>query len=166
MSPWASASQTTLRGEQHGPERRHEREALRHEVARLIVWHAVVTRPVVPSAVSYEDVREGNDPYRAFGHGTHSHPTGTTTVRGRCICQHQAEKGLAGWYGAHRCTLDTRRYNQQAKEAERLEPKRALERVQGLRHTLSWTVNAPGGQSAPHPFLSTVWNVGSPSRPF
>ena len=31
--------------------------ALRHEVARLMVWHAVVTRPVVPSAVSYEDVR-------------------------------------------------------------------------------------------------------------
>jgi hypothetical protein len=27
-----------------------------HEVARLIVWH-VVTRPVVPSAVSYADVR-------------------------------------------------------------------------------------------------------------
>jgi hypothetical protein len=51
--------------------------ALRHEVARLMVWHAVVTRPAVPSAVSYEDVREGNDPYRAFGHGTHSHPTGT-----------------------------------------------------------------------------------------
>jgi hypothetical protein len=50
--------------------------SLRHEVARLIVWH-VVTRPVVPSAVSYEDGREGNDPSRAFGHGTHSHSTGT-----------------------------------------------------------------------------------------
>jgi hypothetical protein len=75
--------------------------ALRHEVARLIVWHVVATRPVVPSAVSYEDVREGNDPYRAFGHGTHSHPTGTRTVRGRCICQHQAETGLDGWYGEH-----------------------------------------------------------------
>ena len=60
--------------------------ALRHEVAKLIVWHVVVTRPVVPSAVSYEDVRAGNDPYRAFGHGTHSHSTGTRTVRGRCIC--------------------------------------------------------------------------------
>ena len=36
-----------------------------------------VTRPVVPSAVSYEDVREGNDPYRALGHGTHSLLTGT-----------------------------------------------------------------------------------------
>src|SRR6266571_4708520 len=75
--------------------------SLRHEVARLIVWHVVSTRPVVPSAVSYADVREGNDPYRACGHGTHSHPTGTRTVRGRCICQHQAEKGLDGWYGEH-----------------------------------------------------------------
>jgi hypothetical protein len=46
--------------------------SLRHEVARLIVWH-VVTRPVVPLAVSYADVREGNDLYRACGHGTHSH---------------------------------------------------------------------------------------------
>src|SRR5215211_7452905 len=74
--------------------------SLRHEVARLIVWH-VVTRPVVPSAVSYADVREGNDSYRACGHGTHSHPTGTGTVRGRCICQHQAEMGLDAWYGEH-----------------------------------------------------------------
>ncbi len=57
--------------------------------------------PVVPSTVSYADVREGNDPYRACGHGTHSHPTGTRTVRGRCICQHQAETGLDGWYGEH-----------------------------------------------------------------
>src|SRR5437867_572730 len=75
--------------------------SLRHEVARLIVWHAVSTRPVVPSTVSYEDVREGNDPYRALGHGTHSHLTGTKTVRQRCICQHQAETGLDGWYGEH-----------------------------------------------------------------
>ena len=74
--------------------------SLRHEVARLIVWH-VVTRPVVPSAVSYADVREGNDSYSACGHGTHSHPTGTGTARGRCICQHQAEMGLEGWYGEH-----------------------------------------------------------------
>jgi hypothetical protein len=51
--------------------------SLRHEVARLIVWHAVSIRPVVPSTVSYEEVREGNDPYRALGHGTHSFPTGT-----------------------------------------------------------------------------------------
>jgi hypothetical protein len=62
-----------------GPDPMHDlfAMALRHEVARLIVWHVVATRPVVPSAVSYEDVREGNDPYRAFGHGTHSHLTGT-----------------------------------------------------------------------------------------
>src|SRR5262245_5987808 len=55
--------------------------ALRHEVARLIVWHAVSTRPVVPSTVSYEEVREGHDPYRALGHGTHSFPTGTILAR-------------------------------------------------------------------------------------
>ena len=87
--------------------------ALRHEVAKLIVWHVVSTRPVVPSTVihdpglstahenrgaifsrvSYEDVREGNAPYRALGHGTHSHLTGTQTVRQRCLCQHQAEMG-------------------------------------------------------------------------
>src|SRR5262249_2169740 len=28
--------------------------SLRHEVARLIVWHAVSTRPVVPSTVTHE----------------------------------------------------------------------------------------------------------------
>jgi hypothetical protein len=50
--------------------------SLRHEVARLIVWHVVI-RPVVPSAVSYADVREGNDSYSACGRGPHSHPTGT-----------------------------------------------------------------------------------------
>ncbi len=75
---------------------------LRPEVARVIVWHAGVTRPAVPSAVSYADVREGNAPYSACGHGTHRHPTGTRTVRERCLCEHQAERGLAGWYGAHR----------------------------------------------------------------
>src|SRR5713101_4083592 len=84
--------------------------SLRHEVARLIVWHAVVTRPVVPSAVSYEDVRKGHDPYSACGHGTYSHPTGTRTVRGRCLCQHQAERGLDWRYGEPRCTLDKRRH--------------------------------------------------------
>jgi hypothetical protein len=50
--------------------------SLRHEVARLIVWRGVRTRPAVPSAVSYEDVRGGNEPYRALGHGTHSLWTG------------------------------------------------------------------------------------------
>ena len=32
--------------------------------------------------------------------------TGTCTVRGRCLCQHQAETGLDGWDGEQRRTLD------------------------------------------------------------
>ncbi len=32
---------------------------------------------------------------------------------------------------------------------------KALERVQGLDNILSWTPNAPGGQRAPNPFVST-----------
>jgi hypothetical protein len=39
---------------------------------------------------------------------------------------------------------------------------KVLERVQSLDNTLSWTANAPGGQRAPHPFVSTLWNVVSP----
>ena len=39
---------------------------------------------------------------------------------------------------------------------------KALERVQGLDNTLSWTPNAPGGERAPHPCVSTLWNVVSP----
>ena len=88
--------------DQHIEERHSEREpcvkirplavhdvlevALRHEVARLIVWHAVVTRPVVPSTVSYEVRQQGNALSNALGQGTHSHPTGTQTARGRCLC--------------------------------------------------------------------------------
>src|SRR4029450_13406607 len=41
---------------------------------------------------------------------------------------------------------------------------KALERVQGLAITLSWTPNATGGQRAPHPSLSIVRNVVSPYR--
>ena len=41
---------------------------------------------------------------------------------------------------------------------------KALEWVQGLENTLSWTRNAPGGERAPHPSLSTLWNVVSPYR--
>ena len=51
--------------------------ALRHEVARLIVWHAVVTRPVVPSTVSYEVRQQGNALSKALGQRTHRHVTGT-----------------------------------------------------------------------------------------
>ena len=43
---------------------------------------------------------------------------------------------------------------------------KALERVQGLDNTLSWTGNAPGGQRAPHPSRSTLRNVVSPYRSF
>ena len=39
---------------------------------------------------------------------------------------------------------------------------KALERVQSLDKTLSWTFNAPGGQRAPHQSVSTVRNVVSP----
>src|SRR5215510_1376952 len=40
---------------------------LRHEVARLIVWHAGVTKPVVPSAVSYVVRQQGNALSNAHG---------------------------------------------------------------------------------------------------
>jgi len=43
---------------------------------------------------------------------------------------------------------------------------KALERVQGLDNTLSWTRNAPGGERAPTPSLSTLRNVVSPYRSF
>ena len=43
---------------------------------------------------------------------------------------------------------------------------KAPERVQSLDNTLSWTSNAPGGQRAPNPFVSTLWNVVSPYRSF
>ena len=46
-----------------------------------------MTQPAVPSAVSYEDVQEGNDLYRAFGQCTHSQSTGIGPARRRCICQ-------------------------------------------------------------------------------
>jgi hypothetical protein len=50
--------------------------ALRHEVARLIVWQPL-TRPVVPSTVSYVVRQQGNALSKAHGHRTHSHPTDT-----------------------------------------------------------------------------------------
>ena len=52
---------------------------LRHEVARLIVWHGVQTRPAVPSAVSYEVRQQGNALSKALEQRTHSHSTGTCT---------------------------------------------------------------------------------------
>jgi hypothetical protein len=43
---------------------------------------------------------------------------------------------------------------------------KALERVQGLDNILSWTRHAPGGERAPNPSLSILWNVVSPYRSF
>ena len=85
--------------------------ALRHEVARCIVWQGVSTRPVVPSTVSYVVRQQGNALSKAHGHRTHRHPTGPCTVRERCLCQHQAETGRDGWEGPQRGPLDTRRQN-------------------------------------------------------
>jgi hypothetical protein len=95
---------------------------LRHAVARFTIWQSVLTRPVVPSTVSYVVRQQGNTRSKAHGQSTHSHPTGTCTVRERCSCQHQAETGLDGWEGKHTCTLDKRRQKQQAEEADRLGP--------------------------------------------
>src|SRR4029434_5640652 len=52
-----------------------------------------MTQPAVPSAVSYGDVREGNDSYSASGPWTHSPPAGIAPVRGRCLCQHRDGDG-------------------------------------------------------------------------
>src|SRR5262245_62137098 len=73
---------------------------LRHEVARLIVWQPL-TRPVVPSTVSYVVRQQGNTLSNAHGQRTHSHPTDACTARERRICQHQVEMGRDGWYGEH-----------------------------------------------------------------
>src|SRR5262249_16555868 len=70
--------------------------ALRHEVARLIVWQPL-TRPVVPSTVSYVVRQQGNTLSNAHGQRTHSHPTDACTARERRICQHQVEMGRDGW---------------------------------------------------------------------
>src|SRR5262245_37257707 len=86
-----------------GPAPMHHRlhMALRHEVARLIVWQAVLTKPVVPSAVSYVVRQQGNALSNAHGQSTHRHPTDACTARERRIFQHQVEMGLDGWYGEH-----------------------------------------------------------------
>ena len=42
---------------------------------------------------------------------------------------------------------------------------KALERVQGLDNTLTWTRNAIGGERAPNPFVSILRNVVSPYCP-
>jgi len=56
---------------------KHIYAVLRHEVARLIVWRVVGTRPVVPSTVSYEVRQQGNALSKALRQCTHSLWTGT-----------------------------------------------------------------------------------------
>jgi hypothetical protein len=89
-----------------------------------MVWHVVSTRPAVPSAVSYADVRQGHAPSRACRHGPHRPATGPRTVRGRCLCPPQAERGREGREGAPRGTLAPRRPLRPAKAAARLGPPR------------------------------------------
>ena len=79
---------------------------------------------MVPSAVSYGVKQHGNARSKAPGQGTHRHPTGTTTVRRRCLCRHPAERGRDGGSGAHRWPLEKRCHQEQAKEADRLGPPR------------------------------------------
>src|SRR5262245_47007732 len=100
----------------------HLREAATR--GRKVDCLAILTRPVVPSTVSYVVRQQGNALSNAHGHRTHGHPTGTKTAREWCLYQHQVEMGLDGRYGEHRCTLDKRRKNEQAKDADRLGPKR------------------------------------------
>jgi len=49
-------------------------------------------RPSVPSDVAYEVERRGNEPFEALGQCTHARKSGTRPARGRCICQHKAER--------------------------------------------------------------------------
>ena len=77
MSPWASASQTTLRGEQHGPERPHERETspqevvawLRHDMVKHLKraepygdtspWHTLSAMPASHARNWWSETRVG-----------------------------------------------------------------------------------------------------------
>ena len=113
----------------------------------------ILTQPAVPSAVSYEDVQEGNDLYRAFGQCTHSHPTGIAPVRGRCICQHHDGDGarMDGRANPGERLINTVTHNK-PKMLEGLSQKGD---VAGTRTPvfLVMGINATGGQSAPNPFV-------------
>ena len=100
--------------------------------------------PAVPSAVPYKEMRQGNEPCEALRQRIpQPHPAGTQTVRGRCICQHEAERGQGEWYGQHTRTLDIRRQAGQAKHAERLE-----QNGNGAGHSGS-TIPGHGPQTLP-----------------
>jgi len=59
-----------------------------------------IDQTVVPSTVSYADVREGNDRTEPADTVPQS-PDWHLNREERCICEHQAETGLDGWYGEH-----------------------------------------------------------------
>ena len=96
-----------------------------------MVWHAVWTHPGVPSTVSSVVRQPGNALSKARGHATHRPPLAAGPARARRLCSPPAERGLAGWDGAHRCPRATRRAKRHAAAAERLAPQghRSGERV-------------------------------------
>ena len=86
MSPWASAAQTTLRGEQHGPERPHEREpspqevvaGLRNDMVNPLTrvepygkrspWHTLSEMPASHTRNGWSDTSVGASRVHAPGH--------------------------------------------------------------------------------------------------
>jgi len=57
--------------------------------------------------------------------------------------------------------LGKRRQHQQAKEADKLEPKRHCSGKRGLTSPLSWTPNTTGEKRVPNPFVSSSRNMVS-----
>ena len=112
-----------------------------------------MTQPAVPSAVSYEDVREGNDSYRASGQWTHSPPAGIETVRGRCICQHHDGDGarMDGMANPGERSINIVTENK-PKVLEGLSQKGTVAGTRILPFLVMGS-NATGGQSAPTPFV-------------
>ena len=121
-----------------------------------------MTQPAVPSAVSYEDVREGNDPYRASGQWTHSQPAGIAPVRGRCLCQHEDGDGarMDGRVNPGERSIHIVTENK-PKVLEGLGQKGT---VAGTRTSpfLVMGSNATGGQRAPPPCMVARRNMETP----
>ena len=123
-----------------------------------------MTQPAVPSAVSYEEVREGNDSYRAFGPWTHRHQTGIAPVRDRGLCQHHDGEGtrMGGTANPGERTIhivtDTK-----PKVLEGLSPKGTGVGTRSLPF-LVMDSNAPGGQRAPTPRIVPETEHGNPVR--
>ncbi len=127
----------------------------------MISWRVVQTRPAVPSAVSYEDAREGNDLYRPLGYGT-PQSLDWRLHREKGVCA--SIRRRRGWMDGrvNTCELSIHVVMSDKPKMLRGLSQKALERVQSLDNTLSWTSNTPGGQRAPNPFESILRNVVSP----